>query len=143
MGWGRGEERPPRCPLVHSGVMVSLLEVGLRVGRIFLWGHRSNAACPHSRASCTESSLGLCPLPQEEGWLILEQGSGAGGWEGRVGGALRLPFPAPLSEGRVLGSLPSEMLELERRGGVHCGAGNWATGDVPPWGCWGWIDKES
>lgn len=77
-------------------------------------------------------------LPQEEGWA--DSGAGSGwGWGGRQGGALRLPLPAPLPRPRhpqdkVLGApSPSEMLELERGGGVQCGA-DAASRRCAPWG---------
>ena len=104
---------------------------------------------PHvlSRASCTESSLGLCPpAPRKKDWLILEQEVGGGaGWGGRQGGALRRPSPAPpSSEGQGPGGpSPSESLSLNV--GVGCTVERaLLAGDVPHGvESWGWIDKES
>ena len=89
MGWGRGAEASA-LPSVHSGVMVSLLRLVSEVGRISCGGVTGQMPHVLSRASCKESSLGLCPpAPRKKDGLILEQevGGGAGrGWEaGREG----------------------------------------------------------
>lgn len=53
---------------------------------------------PHvlSRASCTESSLGLCPpAPRKKDGLILEQEVVRGGVGGQAGRGSEAPIPCP------------------------------------------------
>lgn len=99
---------------------------------------------PHvlSRASYTESSLGLCPpAPRKKDGLILEQ-EVVRGVGGQAGGALRLPFPAPLSRGRGPGAPPPQRC-LSLNEGVGCTVERAVLADVPLGvESWGWIDQE-
>ena len=78
----------------------------------------------------------LPPAPRKKDGLILEQEVGDGGGAGRQAGrGSEAPIPCtPSSKGHGRGGAsPSEMLELERGGGVHCGAGT-ASRRCAPWG---------
>lgn len=103
---------------------------------------------PHvlSRASCMESSLGLCPpAPRKKDGLILEQ-EVVRGWGSRQGGALRLPLPGPLRhpQDKVLGA-PHPQRCLSLNVGVGCSVERTLLAGEVPHGVesWGWIDKES